>query len=120
MPLPLTKEMLATSYDYLVTTPPFSRWNLPDSEDVSFKVTKSKEHYARYVWDGTHCIEVSAAAVGHTATLMEKMAHEIIHLHLRLTGMESRSRDPNVHNAAFRKFAAIVCKVHGFDSKSFW
>ena len=115
MVLPLTKEMLASCYAYLATCEPFLKWNLPDSEDVTFKVSKSKSHFAQYIWDGTHCIEVSSACVGYTSTLMETMAHEIIHLHLRLTGMESRSTNP-----AFRKLAARVCGYHGFDPKGFW
>lgn len=120
MTLLLTKEVLAAAYDFLSLTEPFRKWNLPDSEDVMFKVTKAKSHFAQYVWDGSHCIEVSSACVGHTSTLMETMAHELIHLHLRLTGMESRSDNPNVHNAAFRKLAALVCGCHGFDPKGFW
>jgi len=121
MCLTLTPEVLASAYGYLIATTPFSAWNLPDPEDVRFKVSKSRKAFAQYIWDGdSHAIEVSASLVGHTETLMATMAHEIIHLHLRLTGMESRSRDPNVHNAAFRKLAAIACKVHGFDPKSFW
>jgi hypothetical protein len=44
------------------------------------------------------------------------MAHEIIHLHQALVGMESPCAE---HNAAFNKLAAQVCKTHGFDPKSF-
>lgn len=118
--LPLTAEVLAAAYDYLAATEPFCRWNLPDSEDVAFKVSKARDAFAKYHYDGTHCIEVSAAAVGHTATLMQCMAHELIHLHLRLTGMESRSASQNVHNAPFRKLAATACKIHGWDLKAFY
>jgi len=48
------------------------------------------------------------------------MSHEMIHLHLEATGMESRSGDANTHNMAFRKLAARVCKLHGFDPKAFY
>lgn len=118
--LPLSPAVLAAAYDYLCTTPPFSSWNLPDSDDVKFRVIKSKKLFAQYVWDGTHTIEVSSGTVGHTGTLMETMSHELVHLHLRLTGMESRSDNPNVHNAAFQKLAAKVCSTHGFDVKAFY
>jgi hypothetical protein len=32
MTLPITPGSIAASYDYIATTPPFSGWNLPDSE----------------------------------------------------------------------------------------
>lgn len=120
MTLPLTKEVLAAAYDYLCTTPPFVSWNLPDSDDVKFRVTRSRKVFARYVYDGDRTIEVSSASVGHSATLLEKMSHEMIHLHLEQTGMESKGGDDNTHNMAFRKLAARVCNVHGFDVKAFY
>lgn len=118
--LPLTPEVLAAAYDYLASTEPFCRWNLPDSDDVTFRVTKARDKFARYVWDGGHAIEVSSVSVGHTSTLLEKVGHELIHVHLRQTGMESKSNDPNVHNGAFKKFAAKACRVHGWDLKAFY
>lgn len=119
--LPLTPEVLAAAYDYLASTSPFNRWNLPDSEDVKFRVIRSRKVFAQYVWeDGSHTIEVSSATIGHTLTLLETMAHELVHVHLRQTGMESRSGDANTHNMAFRKLAAQVCATHGFDLKAFY
>lgn len=118
--IPLTPEVLAAAYDYLCTTPPFVDWNLPDSEDVTFRVIRSRKVFAQYIYDGDHTIEVSSAMVGQTKTLMETMAHELIHVHLRLTGMESKSGNPNTHNMPFRKLAAKVCAVHGWDVKAFY
>lgn len=119
--LSLTPETLSAAYDYLCTTLPFSRWNLPDSDDITFKVIRSRKVFAQYIWDnGKHTIEVSSGTVGHTLTLLESMGHEMVHLHLRLTGMESKSNNPNVHNLPFRKLAAQVCRVHGFDLKAFY
>lgn len=120
MTLPLNPDILAAAYDFLAATEPFRRWNLPDSDDVKFRVVRSKWVFGRYVWDGTHAIEMSSSSIGQTDTLMRFMAHEIIHVHLRLTGMESKSKDPNVHNAAFRKLAARVCATHGWDLKAFY
>jgi len=118
--LPLTPEVLAAAYDYLAACEPFCKWNLPDSDDIKFRVIRSNKVFAQYVYDGGHTIEVSSANVGHTKTLMETMAHELIHLHLRLTGMESKSSNPNVHNMPFRKLAAQACRVHGWDLKAFY
>jgi hypothetical protein len=121
MTLPLTPETLAGAYDYLRTTPPFKRWNLPESEDVRFLVSKLRRDFAQYHWDGEqHTISMSGAAIGQTYTLMEKMSHEMIHMHLEATGMESRGWDKDSHNKAFRKFAGDVCRFHGFDPKAFY
>lgn len=119
--LPLTPETLAAAYDYLKSTPPFSKWNLPESDEVLFKVTRVRGWFGRYRWNGKkHTIEVSSASIGQTQTLLRYMAHEMVHLHLEDIGMESRTGGPNTHNAAFRVLAAHVCKVHGFDPKAFY
>ena len=121
MTLPLTPEMLAAAYDYLRTTPPFNRWNLPDAEDVKFIVNrKLKKKLAEYQWLGDrHSISMCDHGIGHTSTLMRTMGHEMIHLYLEKMGWESRGSD-SVHNAAFRRFAAQACKFHGWDLKAFF
>lgn len=120
MTLPLTKEMLAAAYDFLAATPPFRDWSLPDSEEVRFKVGRFRSHCAHYQWDGKqHTITASANAIGHTDTLIRKLAHELIHLHLEELGMDSRGT-ANTHSGAFRRLAAEVCKIHGFDLKIFY
>lgn len=120
MSLPLTTDTLAAAYDYLRTTPPFDKWSLPESDEVKFTVVRARTHFARYRWNGKqHTIEVSANAIGQTVTLIEKMAHEMIHLHLEDSDMESRGTQ-NTHSLWFRKFAVAVCKVHGFDVKAFY
>ena len=119
MSLSLTAETLEACYEFLKTTKPFIDWNLPDGEDVKFSVSKRSREFARYQWDGErHTIAVSSNGVGHTRTLVEKMGHEMIHLYLEKMGWESRG-GLDTHNAAFRKFAARVCKWHGFDPKAF-
>lgn len=120
MTLPLTPEMLAASYDFLSATPPFSGWNLPPSEDIGFKVTRSRRWFARYRWDGNrHTIEVSSNSVGHSLTLLAKMGHEMVHLHLEELGMDGRGTE-DTHNGAFRRLAEEVCRFHGFDPKAFY
>jgi hypothetical protein len=117
MTLPLDKEILAAAYDFLRTTPPFRTWNLPEAEDVKFKVVRTRRNYGRYLLaNGTHTIEVSSGAVGHTTTLMTTLAHEMIHLH---EWHANANRTGGEHTAAFKKWAAQVCRVHGFDPKWF-
>jgi hypothetical protein len=119
--LPLTPDTIAAAYEYLRSLPPCLRWNLPEPEDVVFKVSYRTGEFGRYQKVGDkHVISMSIVAIGHTETLMRYLAHEMIHLHLEITGMESRNGNPNTHNAAFRKFADRVCKIHGFDPKAFY
>jgi hypothetical protein len=121
MTLPLTKEMLAGAYEYLKATPPFNKWHLPETEEVGFKVVRTRQKQGWYQWDGQrHTITGSYGRVAHTTTLMVLMAHEMIHLHLEETGMESKRGSNDTHNAAFRILAARVCKFHGFDPKAFY
>jgi predicted SprT family Zn-dependent metalloprotease len=58
-------------------------------------------------------IRVSEARNGHTATLLATMAHEMCHLRQEMLG------DRGHHTARFRRMAERVCRVHGFDIKTF-
>jgi hypothetical protein len=110
--------MLEAAYELARTTPPFKSWNLPDGEDISFRVTRDPFRRGHYRRDkrGRHEIAVSALSIGYTHNLIETMAHEMIHLHLDLVGLAGTAE----HNAPFKKFAARVCKFHGFDPKLFY
>ena len=117
MTLPLTKDMLAAAYDFLVTTPPFNRWNLPDSDDILFKVVRARDHQAYHqMSEGKHTVAVSCHTIGHTNSLMMAVGHELIHLYQAETGTDTSGV---VHNAAFKKLAERVCKIHGWDYKLF-
>ena len=116
MTLPLNPEILEQAYEYVRATPPFCKWNLPDGEDVVFRVVWDPTRRGWYnKIKGRHVIAVSSRCTGHTSSLIETMAHEMIHLHQESAGMENGAQ----HNAAFLKLAAQVCKVHGFDPKLF-
>lgn len=95
---------------------------MPDADDVIFKVTRSRKvlGMARYYVgrpqpSPSYELEVSEHFIGRTHSLMELVAHEMIHIHQRETRMEKGGE----HNAAFKKLAAMVCKHHGFDPKLF-
>ena len=117
MTLRLTADTLRAAYEYLITTPPFDDWNLPEGDDVVFKVVRSPRYFGRYMRDhrSRHLIEVSSRLVGWTQTLLKTVAHEMIHLHQGHAGMESDAQ----HNAAFWALADEVCRIHGFDPKEF-
>ena len=115
--LPLTPEMVAAAYDLLRTTPPFNRWNLPEPEDVTFRVVRDPKVYGSYLRSGDrHIISVSSRWIGHLDRLLEVVAHEAIHLHEGATGAD---RGKGEHSAAFKKWADQICKLHGFDPKHF-
>lgn len=116
MTLPLTPDTLRAAYDFLATTPPFNKWNLPDGDDITFRVAKDRTLFG---WHDKrrgkpHLIAISEYLVGQITTLMETMSHEMIHLH------EERSCIRGNHGPAFKKFAEQVCKIHTcFDRKRF-
>lgn len=118
MTLPLSPDVLRAAYDYLNTTLPFSKWNLPDGDDVVFIVVRDPTVYGRHLHQDRrlHTIKVSSRSVGHTTTLMETIAHEMVHVHEEGTGV---GRSDVEHSAAFKKWAAEVCRIHGFDPRRF-
>lgn len=115
MTLRLTPDILRGAFDFLKTTPPFSRWRLPESDDIEFHVGRAKDCLGHYEGGETaeHRIAVHETGVGFTITLLEVMAHEIIHLRL------ANTKDCRGHGAAFKRLARLVCKYHGFDPKRF-
>lgn len=113
MTLPLNHEILAAAYDYLRATPPFRDWNLPEAEDVKFVVIRDPKTAGWHkITRGKDFIGVSSGCIGRTHSLMEVMAHEMIHLHQRDVCMDTRGVE---HNAAFKKLVLKVAKFHGFD-----
>lgn len=121
MTLPLTPEALEAAYEYLRATPPFSSWGLPHSDEVIFQLSSRRREFGRYQWNGErHTITASIHGIAYTPTLMRFLAHEMIHLFLEMRGLESKTGGGDVHNAHFRRFAAQVCRYHGFDPKAFY
>ena len=113
----LTAEHLKASYDLLCTTPPFRNWNLPDSDDVVFKTDRSRTMSAWQTFDGErHVICVSTACVSSIDLLNRYMAHELIHVHEANVRID---RNDVEHSAAWRKWAAQVCRAHGYDPAAF-
>lgn len=116
MTLRLSAELLAAGYDYLRTTDPFIGWKLPKSGRIKFAVIKDPRRFADFgVENGVPTIRVSTARNGHTNTLLSTVAHEMIHAHQYLKGLETKGE----HNADFKRRAARVCSAHGFDLKTF-
>jgi hypothetical protein len=113
----MTPDTLRACYNFLNETRPFDRWNLPDGDDVEFRVVRDPTLFGWYMREpstGRHIIGVSTATVKHTDTLIRTMAHELVHLHEHNSGPCGKG-----HSRAFRGYAAQVCKAHGFDPGAF-
>lgn len=112
----LTPEILAGAYEYLRTTPPFRRWKLPHADEVRFRVSATISPRAFYLYDRAkdppHEIVLSAKRHGTTHSIMETMAHEMLHLHQELRGTAHHN---NQHNAEFHHLNKRLCAYHGWD-----
>lgn len=117
MSVTLTPERLAAVYDMLRAFPPFSRWGLPPSDEVKFRVLRTPRLFGLYqpYTDGTHEIQISAGANGHLDTLASTMAHEMIHLYQRI----KKNYRGDTHNREFHRIAKQVCARFGWDPKTF-
>jgi len=62
-----------------------------------------------------HYLCVSRYSIGHYDSLAVVMAHEMLHLLQAVKKTETRAQ----HNADFRQRAAVVCRILGFDPKTF-
>jgi hypothetical protein len=108
----MSVETLRAAYDLLNAQRPFNLWNLPDGEDVTFRVVRDRKTMG---WASGTTIAISRSCVGHLDTLLRVMAHEMVHLHqhrnkLEISGVE--------HNTAFRRDIARVAKALGFDPRA--
>lgn len=111
--------MLAASYDFLRTTPPFRAWRLPPSDEIELNVISLRDRegeYTRYCGTSEHIIGISGTRIGHTDSLIAVMAHEMIHLKQAISKTETKG---TMHNAEFRQLAQAACRAHGWDPKLF-
>lgn len=115
MTVHLTPAVLASAYTLLRATPPFTRWALPPAEAITFRATRARTETAYYGFsERGHTISVSSHSVGYLPALLSAVAHEMIHLRLRLAGKGNVQ-----HGVAFQTLARQVCRRHGFDPKEF-
>lgn len=113
----LTPTILEAAYNYLRATPPFSKWKLPDSDAVEFRINLRPKEFGEIFWqaDGTPQISVSAVKCKTTKDLVETVAHEMVHYHQYIAAY----RNSASHGPKFKALAAQVCKQHGFDPTTF-
>ncbi len=118
MSLPLTPEMLAAAYEYLRHTPPFKNWKLPEADEVEFSVTRHRDRFADHTLDRSqHRIRASSRHIKTTYALLQAVAHEMVHGYQ--DGIAKTGSRHTAHNAEFVRLSNRVCKLHGFDPKTF-
>lgn len=123
MTLALTPQLLEAAYTYFLVTYPFRSWKLPPASEIKFAVTGHLDRRGD-CWDTSTVsrllpsigIRISRHYIGHTHSLMEVMAHEMIHVRQYIHRLGTVNAK---HNTAFRKDALAVCRHHGFDHKAF-
>lgn len=113
--LHLTPEILEAAYNYLRSTPPYRRWKLPHADEVRFQVTWKTDQRGncQQHGNGKHTVRISQVFIGRTVSLMEAMAHEMVHVHL------DRKKVRAHHGNEFQTCAEQVCRYHGFDFRQF-
>lgn len=120
--LHITPEMLERAYEYLRVSLPFSAWNLPDADAVSFRVLGARDRFGHFRGrhrrargvDGFSEIAISSRLVRSTELLLATMAHEMIHLY-----QDENGAARGHHNPQFLRLAKRVCIAHGFDFSEF-
>lgn len=107
------------AYNYLRLTEPFFglKPKLPEADEVKFIVSRERKTQGFFrMEDGFPSIGISSFCTGSSQSLIEIMAHEIIHLFQWAAKSETANTQ---HNAEFIRLSKRVCKAHGFDIKTF-
>lgn len=106
----LTPDLLERAYEMNRAMLPFRRMKLPDPDSIMFKVSAHSDRYGHFraTTDTSrdfHEISISSVLVTNPYTLLEVMAHEMIHLAQEVAGTASRQGQ---HNAEFWDLVAEV------------
>ena len=107
----ITPEIARGAYEFLHTIPPFNGWNLPDGEDIKFKIIKSHMTSGEYRHYGGDDHEIAVYKDMMPPALLGVVAHEMIHLHQRMT----KTDGGGAHNRSFKILASKITKILGVD-----
>ena len=114
MSLPLDVDVLRSCYNFIISTKPFIDFNLPDGDDITFKIVKSKRYCGWHEQvGGEDIIAISDRFPGPTQELLKTMAHEVLHL------IQTQLDMPRGHGKVFKEWAKQICEVHGCDVREF-
>lgn len=107
----LTPAILRSTYAFVRSTLPFSRWHLPEADEVEFHVLR-KTDVMGDCFVNPDIIRLSERRMSFTAKIVETMAHEMVHLYIDRHRLAPAASN---HGAEFRRRWRQVCKHHGFD-----
>lgn len=113
-------EHIEAAYTFLQTLyRPFQK--LPPAEEVEFHVIENPKLYGDYSqWiecrDNAHIIRISTKRHAHLATLLQTVAHEMLHA---LQNVENTYTPQQEHNADFYARGARIARRFGWDEKAF-
>lgn len=111
----LTPEALARTYDSLRAFSPITSWKLPPSHAIEFRVVRVRGLHGK-ASHSPFVIAISELCVGHYNTLVQTLAHEMVHIKLFLDGHKRWDRH---YTSAFQRHAARVCREMGWDALAF-
>lgn len=114
----LTPGMIAGAYEYMRASTRLFR-SLPHCDEIGFKVLTTPRvhgHCRGGINGGQSEIAISVSKTGTTLSLLETLAHEMLHLLQHIRKTETGNTE---HNAEFRRLGLKISAYHGFDPKRF-
>ena len=108
--IPVTAEGIRSVYVMLQSFPPFSRWNLPKAEKITFSVVPFVGMWSDFDPKTNH-MRVSEKKITTFLCLVEAVAHEMCHMRQEKI---NRWSSKNPHNEDFKKMTSQVCKHFPF------
>lgn len=110
----LTATVCQSVYDLLKLLPPFSKWKMPPSAGIIFKVNRSTMTLGTFDVDPP-VIALSSVMNKSMQDVLETMAHEMTHLHLERNGKGGHED----HNEGFTSARDEVCLAWGWNKEKF-
>lgn len=110
----LSAQDLVQAYEFLYCRPPFAKWELPSSEQVHFRVIRSRMQMGEYDVD-PHTIMVSCRTCENWLQVLETVAHEMVHMACELKDYPNHPE----HDKHFKRLAKQVCTAFGWETESF-
>lgn len=123
MSFPLTPLLIVSMYSMLRDCPPFRGWKLPEADDIEFRTSRRKDAHGEHIEKtpptrgARYTIMVSTEKNGHLNTILQSLAHEMVHLAQAIARVPRRYEAHD--NQDFVRRARQVCKTFGWDWRAF-
>jgi hypothetical protein len=113
----LSPKILKNVYLMLLACKPFNDYkSMPPADNIRFVVNSDPDTMGTYLYDEdeapSHVITISKERCGHLNTVIQTMAHEMIHL------KRHKTKAWDQHDDKFRKYAKDIADELGFDPAS--